>query len=108
VLASQTLDRIGTAIGTLSTASQNNSERLKDDRHEGADQQSRTLTQMIGEAESPLLMLFVVTVILALAAIAGTVSFVVMSAQDDETGVISAGGDDDRDDAPWFSRAPTG
>jgi ABC-type transporter Mla subunit MlaD len=78
VMTSQTLDRIGTAIGTLNTASQNQGERLKMIGTR-ADQQVELLTQMIARQNRRFIMLFVVTVILALAAIGGAVSFLVLS-----------------------------
>ncbi len=80
VMTSQTLDRIGTAMGTLNTASQNQTERLKMIGTR-AEQQTEMLTQIIARQNRRFIMLFVVTVVLALAAIAAAVSFVVMSTQ---------------------------
>jgi hypothetical protein len=70
MMTSQTLDRITTAIGTLGTASQNHSERLRMISAR-ADQEVETLTQMISTQNRRFILLFVVTVILALAAVGG-------------------------------------
>lgn len=77
VLASQTLDRIGTALGTLSTSTQTQTERLK---MIGAktDQQVDLLTQMVARQNRRFIMLFVVTVALALATV-GTALFLLWS-----------------------------
>ncbi len=78
VVTPQTLDRIGTSLGTLGTATQNQTEHLKMTGSR-AEQQTELLTQMLARQNRRFIMLFVVTVILALAAI-GTISFLLASA----------------------------
>ena len=75
VLASQTLDRIGGALGTLSTTSQTQTERLKMIGAR-AEEQVDLLSQMIARQNRRFIMLFVVTVLLAIGALAA-VSFLV-------------------------------
>jgi hypothetical protein len=77
MVATQTLERIGGAIGTLSTASQGQTDRLKMIEAR-TDQQVDLLTQVITRQNRRFIMLFVVTVILAVAAL-GAASFLVWS-----------------------------
>ncbi|HPD30871.1 MAG TPA: hypothetical protein PLL20_12810 [Phycisphaerae bacterium] len=78
-LTCQTLDRMGSALGTLSGSAQSQTERLKTigDRTE---QQVELLTEMISRQNRRFIMLFVVTIILAGAALTA-IAFLAWSAQ---------------------------
>ncbi|NLE59669.1 MAG: hypothetical protein GX616_15020 [Planctomycetes bacterium] len=78
-LTCQTLDRMGSALGTLSTSSLNQTERL---RAIGArtEEQVDLLTQMIARQNRRFIMLFAVTIVLACAALTA-IAFLAWSAQ---------------------------
>lgn len=79
MVTTQTLERIGTSLGTLGAASQNQAEHLKMMSNR-AEQQTELLTQMLARQNRRFIMLFVVTVILAVAAI-GAISFLLINAR---------------------------
>jgi hypothetical protein len=72
VLASQTMDKLGTSIRTLGESSQAQSEVLRQ-MHIKAAEQGQQLAQLIAHQGRRFMMLFVVTILMALAAIGAAV-----------------------------------